>query len=133
VPSVIQIVGIWWLPESPRYLVSKDCLDEALQVLAKHHAGRDAQSPSVQFQYREIKEFVHDRRTKTAPYKDFFATKGNRWHLLIIVSLGVFSRYSGNAVFPNHTNIVYKGAGITSQNKKLAVYDPRPLGYETNE
>ncbi|CAK7237098.1 hypothetical protein SBRCBS47491_009861 [Sporothrix bragantina] len=121
VPSVIQICGIWWFPESPRYLISKDRMDKALQVLAKHHGGGDAQSPTVQFQYREIKELLHDRKTKTASYKDFFATKGNRWRLLIIVSLGIFSQYSGNAVFSNYINIVYKGAGITSQNKKLAL------------
>lgn len=121
VPSLIQIAGVWWFPESPRYLVSKDRLDEALDVLAKHHAGGDSQNAVVQFQYREIKELVHDRKAQSTSYKDFFATKGNRWRLAIIVSLGVFSQYSGNAVFSNYINIVYKNAGITSQNKKLAV------------
>lgn len=121
VPSIIQLLGIWWLPESPRYLVSKDKMDQALGVLAKHHAGGDVNSLTVQFQYREIKETIQFRQTNSTSYRDFFKTKGNRWRLLIIISLGVISQYSGNAIFSNYINIVYKGAGITDQNKKLAV------------
>lgn len=39
VPSIIQLCGVWWIPESPRYLVSKDRSDEAHAVLVKHHGG----------------------------------------------------------------------------------------------
>lgn len=35
VPAVVQIIGMCYLPESPRYLVSKDKIDEAREVLAR--------------------------------------------------------------------------------------------------
>lgn len=54
-------------------------------------------------------------------YLDFFKTKGNRWRLAIIISIGVISQYSGNAVISNYMNAVYDGAGITDQNQKLGV------------
>lgn len=104
--------------------MSKDRGDEALQVLAKHHAGGDANNVTVQFQYREIKETIQPGKRNNASYLDFFKTKGNRHRLLIIISLGVISQYSGNALFSNYINIIYEGAGITSQNKKLAVSQP---------
>ncbi|RSL99642.1 hypothetical protein CDV31_012107 [Fusarium ambrosium] len=123
VPSIIQLCGIWWVPESPRFLVNKDKPEQALAVLAKHHAGGDENNPTVQFQYREIKQTIQADRaaSKATSYGDFVRTKGNLWRLGIIVSLGIISQYSGNALFSNYMDIIYEGAGIKEQNKKLAL------------
>lgn len=123
VPSLIQLVGIWWIPESPRFLVSKDKPEQALEVLAKHHGGGDPNDALVQFQFREIKEAIQaDSEIKRSTrYSDFFRTRGNLWRLAIIISLGVISQYSGNAIFSNYMDVVYQGAGITAQNQKLAL------------
>jgi hypothetical protein len=102
--------------------MNKDRPEEALAVLAKHHAGGDVNNATVQFQYREIKETIQaDNSTKSTRYIDFFKTKGNRWRLAIIISLGIISQYSGNALFSNYMDVIYEGAGIKEQNKKLAV------------
>lgn len=123
VPSVIQLIFIWWLPESPRYLVNKDRNDEALLVLSKYHAGGNIHDAIVQFEYQEIKQTIQMDRgaDRASSYLDFFRTKGNRWRLAIIVSLGIISQYSGNALFSNYMNTIYDGAGITQQNQKLAI------------
>lgn len=123
VPSVIQLTFIWFLPESPRYLVNKDRNDEALLVLSKYHAGGSIHDAVVQFEYMEIKQTIQvDRDTdRSTSYLDFFRTKGNRWRLAIIISLGIISQYSGNALFSNYMNTIYTGAGITQQNQKLAM------------
>ncbi|KAL2264519.1 hypothetical protein VTJ83DRAFT_7029 [Remersonia thermophila] len=122
-PALIQLIGIWWVPESPRYLVNKERYQEALHILTKWHAGGDPHNATVQFEFREIRETIRiqketDRSTR---YRDFFRTRGNRWRLAIIVSLGVISQYSGNALFSNYINSIYIGAGITNQNQKLAI------------
>lgn len=122
-PSVIQLCGVWWIPESPRYLVSKDKADKALEVLVKHHGGGDINNATVQFEYREIKETIsmEAQADKSSSYVDFLKTKGNRWRLAIIISLGIISQYSGNALFSNYIDRIYEGAGITGENKKLGV------------
>lgn len=102
--------------------MNKDKTEQALAVLTKHHGGGDENNATVQFQYREIKETIQaDRLNKKTSYMDFLRTKGNRWRLAIIISLGIISQYSGNALFSNYIDVVYEGAGITNQNSKLAV------------
>jgi MFS family permease len=58
---------------------------------------------------------------KDSSYLDFFKTKGNRWRLAIIISLGIISQYSGNALFSNYTALIYKGAGISDDNQTIPV------------
>ncbi|KAI0968105.1 general substrate transporter [Xylaria arbuscula] len=122
-PSLVQILFIYWIPESPRYLMSKDRHREALDILAKYHAGGKKHDLLVQFEYREIRETlkIEQHLERSAGYLDFVRTKGNRWRLAILISLGVISQYSGNALFSNYIDTIYEGAGITDQNKKLAI------------
>ncbi|KJZ73790.1 hypothetical protein HIM_06908 [Hirsutella minnesotensis 3608] len=121
--SLVQLVGVWWVPESPRFLVSRGEPDRALAMLAKHHGGGDAGNATVALEHREIKATIASDRAAagSASYLDFFKTQGNRWRLMIIVSLGVISQYSGNALFSNYIDIIYENAGIREQGKKLAL------------
>lgn len=92
-------------------------------MLAYYHAGGDVNNATVQFEYREIKDTIHleIEADKDSSYIDFFKTKGNRWRLAILLSLGIISQYSGNALFSNYINLIYTGAGITSQDQKMAL------------
>lgn len=40
-PPLILLLGIYWMPESPRWLLSKDRADEALSVVMRLHAGME--------------------------------------------------------------------------------------------
>ncbi len=95
-PSVIQIIFIWWIPESPRYLMAKDKHEKALDILARYHGNGNANDPTVQFEYREIKETIKmEMEAKSnSSYLDFFKTKGNRYRLIVLLSLGLFSQWS---------------------------------------
>ncbi|SPO01693.1 related to hexose transporter protein [Cephalotrichum gorgonifer] len=122
-PSIAQLCGIWWIPESPRFLISKDKPEAALAVLAKHHGGGNVNNATVQFQYREIKETIimEAQAKRSTRYLDFFRTKGNQWRLAIIISLGVISQYSGNAILSNYIDSIYENAAIKEENQKLAL------------
>ncbi|KAI8183404.1 Lactose permease [Colletotrichum sp. SAR 10_76] len=122
-PSVVQVVGIWWVPESPRYLIANDKLDDAMAILAKYHANGNVDHPTVKFEYREITETIKmEQAAKNhSSYLDFFRTPGNRYRFMILISLGIFSQWSGNAIISNYTNILYDNAGITGSTEKLGL------------
>jgi hypothetical protein len=122
-PSVIQLIFIFWVPESPRYLMAKDKHEEALRILAKYHANGNANHPTVQFEYREIRETIRleMENKKNSSYADFLKTKGNRYRLVVLLSLGVFSQWSGNAIISNYVSKLYDTAGVTDPKKKFGL------------
>ncbi|KAM0813233.1 putative General substrate transporter [Seiridium cardinale] len=123
VPSLVQLLFIYWVPESPRYLIVKDRHDEALAFFTKYHGNGDAHSSIVQFEYRKVKETLQlefmSKRNST--YVDFLKTKGNRYRLIILISLGLFSQWSGNAIISNYTSVLYDSVGITDSTQKLGL------------
>ncbi|KAK4945933.1 hypothetical protein LTR10_015026 [Elasticomyces elasticus] len=121
--SIIQLMFIWWIPESPRWMLSKDRNDEAMQMLAKYHADGDETDPTVMFEYAEMKETIRleFQYQKSSSYLDFIKTKGNRLRLAMIVSLGLISQWSGNALVSYYASIIYEGAGIVGQTQKLGL------------
>jgi hypothetical protein len=65
-PSVLQVFLIWFVPESPRWLVSKGRETQALKTLAYYHADGDENDPLVQYEFEEIKAQIEFDRTVAA-------------------------------------------------------------------
>lgn len=56
--SGIIIIGAFFIPETPRWLMSQDRHEEALEVMAKFYGEGDAQNPIVQLTFREMQEEI---------------------------------------------------------------------------
>jgi len=122
-PSIIQLAAIWFIPESPRWLIAKDRNDEALHILAKYHANGDVDNATVQFEFAEIKETLRleFQYQKTSSYLDFLKTKGNGYRLMLLASLGLFSQWSGNGLVSYYATDVYDSIGITDSDTQLGI------------
>ena len=133
-PSVIQLAFIWWVPESPRFLIAKDKHEQALQMLATYHANGNVNDATVQFEYREIKETLAKEleHKKSSSYLDFFRTKGNRYRFIVLISLGFFSQWSGNAIISNYASKLYDSAGVHDATAKFGVSFHRVWGIFPN-
>ncbi|KAL5343418.1 hexose transporter protein [Aspergillus crustosus] len=118
-PSVLQLLGLYLIPESPRWLISKDRGEKALHILAKYHAEGDANDPLVQFEYNEINEtLAYERSTSKASwiqgYLEFTRSAGNRKRLFILLWSACFAQMSGNAFISYYLAPILTSVGLTS-------------------
>ncbi|KAG1731213.1 general substrate transporter [Suillus paluster] len=121
--STIQVLLIWFVPESPRWLVSKGKEERALQVLAYYHADGNAQDPLVEYEFKEIKAAIAFDRDVAANvgWLSLIKYPGNRKRLRIIIALGVFSQWSGNGLVSYYLNKVFTAIGITDPETQLLI------------
>jgi MFS family permease len=121
-PSILQITCVWLVPESPRWYISKGQTERALNVLAKVHAEGNDQDEIVQLEFEEIKETIaFEKEAEQTGWLELFKTKGNRHRLLILISAGLFSQWSGNGLVSYYITGVLDGIGITDPDTQLVI------------
>jgi hypothetical protein len=99
-PALVQMCAVWFLPESPRWLIAKGRRDEAKQFLDHYHANGDAEDEFVALEYKEMEAIIPEEMSTKTTWKTLTATPGNRRRMIIIVMFGLFSQWSGNGLVP---------------------------------
>ncbi|KAA8894147.1 general substrate transporter [Sphaerosporella brunnea] len=113
-PALVMLTFIWLVPESPRWLISRDRPDEALRILAKYHANGDEHDELVQYEFTEIKETIAlEKEVAKGGISELWATKGNRHRMLICICAGLFSQLSGNSLVSYYIGDILNQVGIT--------------------
>lgn len=123
IPSALQLLlpvivlpGLIIIPESPRFLVSKERYQKARAFLVKYHAEDDETSPLATFELEEIMRNIQMEREfqKNSSYKQMLATPGNRKRTFISVFLGIFGQWAGQNVAGYYLVPVLNTVGVTS-------------------
>ncbi|KAL1604948.1 hypothetical protein SLS60_004489 [Paraconiothyrium brasiliense] len=119
----LPLLFIFFIPESPRWLVARGRNQEALNILGKYHANGDNTDPTVQYEFHEIRETlqIEFQYQTGSSYLDFLRTRGNRYRLLLLASLGLFSQWSGNGLVSYYATDVYASIGIKDADTQLGL------------
>ncbi|KAH7018177.1 uncharacterized protein B0I36DRAFT_297721 [Microdochium trichocladiopsis] len=112
-PALIQIIFIFFLPESPRWLIANGRPEEAKAFLIKYHAEGDSQSQLANLEYKEIRAVIEAEMANEIGWMSLLKTPGNRRRMLIIMMLGAFSQLSGNGLVSYYLVRVLATVGIT--------------------
>ncbi|WP_173002985.1 sugar porter family MFS transporter [Chitinophaga sp. SYP-B3965] len=94
VPSLVFLLGVLWLPESPRWLIGKGRIDEAKKTLAK--IGDDIE--------------LSVKKEEAPSYRAVFE-KAVRPAVVIGITLAVFQQLCGINIVFNYTSTIFASAG----------------------
>ncbi|KAF2034481.1 MFS general substrate transporter [Setomelanomma holmii] len=110
----IQLFFVYLLPESPRWLISKNKHSKAKKMLTKYH-GNGAETDWINWEYNEISQTLEVERAASADsgWYELVRTPGNRkrWYLIILTAF--FSQCSGNGLVSYYLAAVLTTIGIT--------------------
>ncbi|NGM74343.1 sugar porter family MFS transporter [Sphingobacterium sp. SGL-16] len=105
VPSLLFLIGIVWLPESPRWLIAKGRLKEARAVLL-----RFGNSAVVEKTVDEVAN--SNKETSPISFKEVLH-KSVRPAVVIGVTLAIFQQFCGINVVFNYTSTIFKSIGAS--------------------
>lgn len=119
---LIQILFVFFTPESPRYLIYRDRVEDAREVLIKWHVNGDRNSPLVDYEIAEISAALQLEKTiHNVSYSDFWKTKANKHRLFIVVMVSTMMQLSGNGLVSYFLNKVLDTIGYTAQSEQLLI------------
>jgi MFS family permease len=112
IPSALLLVGLIWLPESPRHLIEKDRDDAAMKILRKlHYDGHNDEW--IQNEYNEIRATLSAERAITAPgWAVMFKVPAWRKRLLLGVLIQVFTQLTGISELMSLSSRLHTGTNI---------------------
>lgn len=107
VPGLMLACGIWFMQESPRWLMGKDRHEDALLVLRKLRSGTD--EAEIQLEYVEIRDtIVADAENNKITWAAIFSKSSWRRRLYLGCGIQAFGQLSGINVINYYGPRIYK-------------------------
>ncbi|SAM02657.1 hypothetical protein [Absidia glauca] len=115
--AIILLFGTIILPETPRWLVSKDRHEDAKVVLARLWTDEDTTHPRCISEFEEIRDGIElERRMGQSSYKELFS-KGkfnNRYRVCLGMLSQIIQQLSGINATTYYLTTVFKQAGFST-------------------
>ncbi|KAJ5665445.1 general substrate transporter [Penicillium maclennaniae] len=123
VSSVIVMLAVFVLPESPRWLWATGKQEQARKMLIKYHGSGKDNSPLVRWECNQIGDHLQfEIETGGRKWWDFrvlFSSRANLYRLWLIFLVSVFSQFIGGSVISYFMPVMLQNAGITSSSQQL--------------
>lgn len=129
ITSGFVVIGVFFLPESPRWLMAQDKHEEAAKVLATYHGEGDENHPIVQLQMKEMMMQISNEASdkKWYDYHELWNTHSARRRLICVIGMACFGQISGNSLSSYYLPAMLQNAGISDEHTVLALNGINPV------
>ncbi|CAI6093680.1 unnamed protein product [Clonostachys chloroleuca] len=110
IPSFLA-VGVWWIPESPRWLLTRDRSEEALRSLTLLREGRYS-SEEIKVEFNDMRTALSQNIKKGSP-KDLFQGT-NRKRTLITIGVNIFLQLTGQNFSSKYGTVFIQSIGTVN-------------------
>ncbi|KPM43927.1 hypothetical protein AK830_g2635 [Neonectria ditissima] len=123
VTSGIVAIFVFFLPESPRWLIANDKHDQAATILARLHGEGSVDHPIVQLQMKEMMAQISTEASEQRwwDYRQLWNSHSNRRRLICVLGMAIMGQASGNSLSSYYLVTMMNTAGITNEKKVLAL------------
>ncbi|KAH8592291.1 MFS sugar transporter-like protein [Bisporella sp. PMI_857] len=121
--SILCILILPFVPESPRWLIYQNRSEEALEVVAQTHADGDITEPRVLAHFKQIKDTIDFEKTvgEALSLKEIFSSSVSRKRVSLAISTAIFSTVSGNIIAGYYLGGMLTNAGVKDVNTQLQI------------
>jgi sugar porter (SP) family MFS transporter len=129
VTASIVAIGIWFAPETPRWLMAQGRRQEAERVLADLHGEGSTEHCYVQLQLAEMESQIRETGSDKRwwDYSDLFNTRPARRRMICVIGMAWFGQYSGNALVSYYFPVIVQQAGIDDPHMQLLLNALNPV------
>ena len=120
IPSLLQALIpccvlplVYFVPESPRWLISKHRDAEASEIIAKYHGNGDPNDAVVVTQVAEIQMAIEQAKEGVA-WKALLTHKANLHRLFIVVTMVLMTLWCGQNIITFYFSSILNSVGVTA-------------------
>ena len=90
IPALYILIAVQFVPETPRFMISKGKHEEAFKFLVDYHGNGDATDPLVLYEFEEIQRTIKtEQAAKSEKWSVILKTRPNRYR----VGLAILMQY----------------------------------------
>ncbi|KAJ5541463.1 hypothetical protein N7494_006539 [Penicillium frequentans] len=122
-PAIILTCGVWFLPESPRWLIEHGQEAAGRSVLTKLHLNFSAtNSQLVEEEMVQIRESVaYEQTIAVRSWRQLLLSRQWRYRILLACGLQAFTQISGANVIQNYGPRLYKSLGLSTSTSLMII------------